>query len=383
MLPPIILIGVLAATVLIGIASLLALSATKLRWKIKTRSDARHRHDLRVLPIALAGGRVPSPAPVSGRGREVALEMMVETVARLRGRHRIAAQMWFEGNGYVDEAIRELRSKSGWRRAQAAYRMGRFGSARAEAYLAWRLRDPRYEVRDAAARALGRVGGRDAIGPLLDAAEQGRVARGLVSGALLELPPGCDHALASAMNGRETDTRRLIAQVIGLRGRPVGDVLVTGLRDDEPEVRRESALALARLGEAPGEAEIELRRLARDERPWVRASAATALGALLGDRAARSLAELAGDEDFWVGYRAAEALTELPSGAEHGWRVLMTARDTASDRRSRRRCLELMEQRGQVQERLQASVERGGRDLDQLLEALARAGSRAWPDAPR
>jgi HEAT repeat protein len=115
----------------------------------------------------------------------------------------------------------------------------------------------------------------------------------------------------------------------------------------------------------------------------VRASAASALGALLGDRAATPLRALLGDEDFWVGYRAAEALIALPSGPEHGWSVLMDAGDGEEERRARQRCLELMEQRGHVQERLEQAVADGGRSLGELLAALERAGSRAWAGMTR
>ncbi len=372
------LIGVLACAALTGALALLALSATKAYWKIVARRDARWRFELRDYPLAVAGGRVPKAAPASGRSRELALEMMVETAARLRGRNAVAARLWFEQNGFVDESITDLKAKGGWRRARAAYRLGRFGSTRAEPYLAWRLKDPRYEVRDAAVRALGRIGGPDAVGPLLSAVEHRKVARGLVSGALLELPASCDQALATALEGRSTDARRLITQVIGLRGRPAGDALLNGLRDSQPEIRRESALALARLGDAPPAADLELRRLARDERPWVRASAATALGALLQERAVAPLLELLGDEDFWVGYRAAEALIALPSGPEHGWRVLMTAGDDERDQRCKQRCLELMEHEGHIQRRLERAVAEEGEGLQELMAALERAGSRAW-----
>jgi hypothetical protein len=88
--------------------------------------------------------------------------------------------------------------------------------------------------------------------------------------------------------------------------------------------------------------------------------------------------ELVGDEDFWVGYRAAESLIGLPSGADFGWQVLKSAGTTDADARSRMRCLELMEHGGHIQSGLESAVERGEAELEQLLAALERAGSRAW-----
>ncbi len=372
------LIWLLAVTALLGAVALLGLSTAKLRWNHSIRRDHALRESLRELPLALAAGRMPGAAPAAGRGREVALEMMVETVARLRGHPHIVARHWFEDNGYVDDAIRELASPSSWRRARAVYRLGRFGSPQAEPHLIKSLHDVRYDVRDAATRALGRIGGSDAIGSLIAAFTERRVARGLVSGALLELSPECDEALAAAMSRHGPEVGRLIAHVLGLRGRSADQALIDGLRSVDPGVRRESALALARLGEAPPGTELELRRLARDPRPWVRASAATALGALTGDRAAPVLRLLASDEDFWVGHRAAEALADLPSGADHCWSVLMAGPSSDANDRARRRCLEMMERRGHVEERVRASVAHGGADLDRLLRALERAGSRAW-----
>jgi HEAT repeat protein len=382
-IPSLVLVWLLAATALLVATALLGLSGAKLYWKRTTLRDAAHRQALRELPLALARGEMPSPAPVEGRRREVALEMMVDTVARLRGRSRLIAEQWFEANGYVADAVREVTSRSDWRRARAVYRLGRFGSAAGEPHLVARLKDRRYVVRDAAVRALGRLGGRGSIGPLLDAFERHRVARGLVSGALLELPSSCDRPLAAEMADRNGESARLIAHVLGMRGRPAGDALLAGLRDREPGVRRESALALARLGDAPPGAELELRRLARDPEPWVRASAATALGTLLGDRAAATLRELAEDEDFWAGYRAAEALVGLPSGADYSWALLMDARCSPASLRARRRCLEVMERQGIVEDRIRASIARGGADLDHLLRALERSGSRAWAVDPR
>jgi hypothetical protein len=372
----------LIATGLMGLCALLGLGIGKLYRQRSMRREVRERDALRDLPIALAAGRMPRSAPRDGRGREVALEMMVDAVSRLRGSPRAIARTWFETNGFVVDAIRELGSRKGWRRARAAYRLGRFGSPAAEQHLVRALGDPRYEVRDAAARALGRVGGPTAVAPLLEALEGRRVARGLVSGALLELPATCDQALSEAIGRESAESRRLVAHVIGLRGRPAGQALLQGLRDEEPEVRRESALALARVGNALPGAELELRRLARDRRPWARAAAATALGMLLGDSVAPTLSELAGDEDFWVGYRAAEALTDLTSGAHHGWQVLMSASESDATRRAQRRCLEMMERRGQLDERLRTCIASGGADLDNVLGALERAGSRAWVDVP-
>jgi hypothetical protein len=153
------------------------------------------------------------------------------------------------------------RSEKGSHRARAAHRLGRFGSTRSEPYLSWQRTDLHYEVLDAAAGALSHDRGPAAVGPALDAVERRRVARGVVSGAPLELPRSYDQALAAARQARRTSTRRRAAQVIGRGEDRAGETLVARPRDAEPEAQRDSALALARLDETPSEAGFELRRL--------------------------------------------------------------------------------------------------------------------------
>ena len=376
------LLTALLGWVVLGTAvSIIALAVAKSRWKVQTARRAHYQEQLRDVPMAIASGRLPQPPPPDRRGREFAVDLAVRTASRIKGPNRELIREWADEHGFVDEALQELESRKSWHRARAVYRLGWLGGERVEGAVVATLNDDRYDVRDAAARALGRLGSPTALGALLDAVERGAVGIGLASGALLEFPEECDAALAEEAASRSAMGRRMALQAIGLRGRAAPEAVVAGLRDIDPGVQREAALALAKLGDAPPEANLELRRMARDGRPWVRAAAATALGAVVGDGAARTLAEMAGDDDFWVGYRAAEALVALPSGPEHAWAVLMSEGNQVRTVRARKRCLELLERENLIHERLTAALPHGGAALNPLLEGLQRAGSRAWADA--
>ncbi|MEW6583845.1 MAG: hypothetical protein AB1416_13905, partial [Actinomycetota bacterium] len=112
-------------------------------------------------------------------------------------------------------------------------------------------------------------------------------------------------------------------------------------------------------------------------------AAAVALGALFPTAAASVLVALAGDEDFWVGYRAAEALTDLPhQGDAAGWGALADPGGDDAAARRRARTLEWLQRRGGVERRLEADLVAGPAALTESLATLRRAGATAWPSGP-
>jgi hypothetical protein len=126
-----------------------------------------------------------------------------------------------------------------------------------------------------------------------------------------------------------------------------------------------------------------------DDESIVRAAAATGLGQILGDGAARVLTSMTRDPEYWVSYRAAESLCRLPSGGEFGWKILCDHDDAPGARRAKSACLEWLERTGGIERRVADALDSGDEDqLTTTLQVLEAVGSRAWgellsPAGPR
>jgi HEAT repeat protein len=378
--------AVLYGFALILIACILMIVSWKLRRQLSERRDAPIRLELADLPSRVVLDEVPPAAPARGRRRRVARDMVVEATFSLAGTRRDRAVGWLEDNGFVSEASRILLGPANraWRRAEAAALLGRMGSRRAAQALAYGLSDSRYRIRDACATALGHVATAAEVPALVQAVEERRVPRGILSGALLHLDPDADPALIACLQHREPTVRELVAKVLGMRRTLLAvPALMQTLDDEVPAVRREALLAIAEIAansETPVAVDPEpLVRLSVDDSPIVRAAAATGLGQILGDEAGRVLTSMAHDPEYWVSYRAAESLCRLPSGGAFGWRILASHEDGPGARRAKSACLEWLERTGGIERRVAAILETGDEDqLTETLEVLEGVGSRAW-----
>lgn len=375
--------------VLFGFASILVtctvlIVSWRLRRQVKALLDRPLRRALAGLPSAVVLDPVQPRTPRGGRRRRVARDLVVEATAALAGPARARAVHWLEESGYVDEAIRILARSTNrsWRRAEAAALLGRMGSRLAAPALAEGLCDRRYRVRDACATALGRVATGLEVPSLIDAVERRRVPRGILSGALLNLDPSADPALIACLTHDDPTVRDLVARVLGMRrAASAVPALMDAVADPDPGARRHAILAIAEIA---GSTEVDvdpepLFRLAVDDEAIVRAAAATGLGQILGDGAARVLTGMTRDPDYWVSYRAAESLCRLPSGDELGWRILCDHDDTPGARRAKAASLEWLERTGGLERRMSGVLADGDpEELLATLAVLAAAGSRAW-----
>jgi HEAT repeat protein len=167
------------------------------------------------------------------------------------------------------------------------------------------------DLRRFAARALGRTGSPDALGPLLPLLEDaalGRIAAGAISllGAIFPdqvLPP-----LRARVQARPAPAA---VSALGKVGGPSAlPALKRCLRDPDPAVRAAAAEAVCEVGEVGGDECLELARFAlTDEAPAVRAAVARALGRLQG--AAEELIRIGlSDPDRSVQMAATEAAGE-------------------------------------------------------------------------
>jgi HEAT repeat protein len=230
-------------------------------------------------------------------------------------RDRITAA--FEALGSVGEAIRGLRSRRWWRRAEAAERLGLMRSRAAVEPLVALMGDEVGEVRMRAARALGLIRGTTSVRPLVQAlADPSRWSAIRVAEILINVGAEAVDELLAAWDGLPRQARVSALDVLGrIRSHKAVDLMTRCLADADPDVRARAAHGLGLIGD-PQAAEALLGALRDAEWP-VRAMAAKALGRLGDPRAVPALCDALRDRQWWVRANAGEALRRLgPPGLD-------------------------------------------------------------------
>jgi HEAT repeat protein len=199
-------------------------------------------------------------------------------------------------------------------RADAYALLPRLGPAasdpRVQALLAEALDDEAIESAAAAATALGEIGGREALAPLLRALDHDEVVAHAAADALGRL--GARHydevRVLVASRGLSGADAPYLCRVLGACGRAEdGPLLRQTLGADAAPVRRAAADALAQLPPS-GDIDEALTFALADESADVRAAAARALGAHQAVDAAEALAKVALESEPLVRSAAARAL---------------------------------------------------------------------------
>jgi HEAT repeat protein len=202
----------------------------------------------------------------------------------------------------VEEMIRCLDDADPEVREEAARALGRIGSPDPQAVdaLVARLRDPQSTVRPDAATALGQIGDPRAVPALVE---------GLAC-PLPEVQDACARALAAFEKPpRATKTiRRLRSIEDASDGLAVGDLIVR-LDDPDALVREEAARALGRIG-SHAAVDALVHRL-RDPQSTIRSDAALALGHIGDPRAIPALTECLNDRSPEVQDACARALGDI------------------------------------------------------------------------
>ena len=328
-----ILVPATAANALIFAMLSILLIAKKLG---RTRRE-RASHDRRARLRALLHGDA-TPWSTIGREALVSADTMSDLLAvLLEPAERATARAIPGSESLVTALAGEIGASDPGRRGRAALALGCLAPDDAPRTLEPLLRDPDYDVRHAAIRALMLTEHEHAAWALVRGLRDDLVPAERV---LEHLGPWAAEAFAEALHiGELRPIRAIIAEglgfcndahagpaiagvlsrgdeeeriracrAIGRTGDPrLGVYLTKALHDHAWAVRAQAAASLARLGGAPPEAIEELSKLLGDQAWWVRANAAEALlGA--GPAGIAALQTAAHSSDRYARERSREAL---------------------------------------------------------------------------
>jgi HEAT repeat protein len=246
-----------AATIgslVVALLVVVLLTAVAFEHGLRTRrvaQDARRRAQLTPLVHALLDGDAADAAAMAA-APALLDELVLDLLPQLRGADRAALQTVLLERGVVTRAASELTARGAARRGRAAVLLGNAASVEHTAALVDLLDDRAAEVRNAAARALGKNGDVAAVGPLLAAVTARQALPPGVAGmALLDLGVAALPSLRAALDAGFPVAQTLAAELLGLHGDPVAaPTLIALVGDDsrDANARRAAAQALGRIG---------------------------------------------------------------------------------------------------------------------------------------
>ena len=259
-----------------------------------------HGSDASILP-ALGGA-------IAKRDRAVVETILLDHVSRVRGIEHDRLCRALDELGFVDRFLENLRGSRWWERALAAENLGLASAARATAPLSATLLDDVAEVRLRAAKALGLVGGRAAVLPLVNAlTEPNRWSTIRIADILTGMGGEVVKELMDAYPSLNAHAKLAALDILGrIHSLEAVPWLLTRLDDPDANVRARAAHAIGAIGVVDAAPEL---RKALDDTAWpVRAMAAKALGRARDLEAIPALCVALRDREWWVRANAAEAL---------------------------------------------------------------------------
>ena len=154
---------------------------TQIRWGYERRQRALFLPRIQAYLTAENGhfGKYV-PGSLGGWDRRVILWTLLEQIRFVKGRTQERISAAFEELGFVSEERRKLNDRRWTRRVEGAEKLGRMMSRQPLPDLVRLMQDPVPEVRIRAAKALGNIGGLEAVESLLGAHRcqvRGRIQR--------------------------------------------------------------------------------------------------------------------------------------------------------------------------------------------------------------
>jgi HEAT repeat protein len=268
-------------------------------------------------PLVLAA--IDDPAADSELARRmrpwdhgVLRHILLRLALDLRGDEREAVRRLYRDFGLTVSELRRLRSRLARRRAAAAAHLGilRYPESLAGLIRAMADRDPL--VRLAAVRAVGQVGGSEAMATLIPTLGD---PRGMVARRALDILAergiqAVDQILTYAQSTDSRDGRRAAIELLGLLRSPRAvPYLLEWIRTAHPDERLPAVRAAAAIGDPRF---LEAFHVLLADPQWeVRLQAAKGLATLGSTASIPVLRRALGDPHWWVRFRAAVALAEI------------------------------------------------------------------------
>lgn len=276
---------------------------------------------------------------------------VIAFLPKVRGTAAEDLNALLRSRGEIERAIEMLTSRSGVRRARAAYLLGLVRDRNLAARLIPLLADRNPGVRLVAARSLGVIGATSAADGILQALRTTRRKVGLPAwvavdallGMGVEIAPAIETGLAS----EDVAVRNVCAQVAGhgaiFSTAPQLSILLATAK--EGEVRVSAAMALGRVGGA-NEAVALARNTNSSEAAELRRTCAIALGDLGRPESLDTLVDLLGDADRRLAQLAADSLIQF--GKPGTAKLTSVAVGDSPSARAARGAIDLAKLRGQI-----------------------------------
>jgi HEAT repeat protein len=305
---------------LLGILALTTIAAVVNKVHSNREDDSRKRFldRLRQHFLILAGGENGETAyreiaaGLTGRWSQLA----AEEVSQLELSLRLDVIRSLEEQGVIAHYLRETKSPLKWSRAHALRLLGELKVPASVPALLAALEDRDSDVRNVAARALGKMklqAAEEALVGLLGKHEQSVSAR--IAAICIEMGARTAPLLIRTLRDGTPKARFWAARILGeIRDNRAARSLGDALLDPEPDVRSAAAWALGSVAERSTSGMLET--ALRDPVWFVRAHAAEALGKIGDSSITPALGRMLEDRSWWVRKNALDALVLLGEPAK-------------------------------------------------------------------